>query len=55
MKQRPLLELAVTGKEKDLNEALLEEEKTEREADREYWLPLKKELEQLRRGRVRQK
>jgi hypothetical protein len=26
------------------------EERRERQADRDYWLPLKRELEQMRRG-----
>jgi hypothetical protein len=54
MSQRPLLKLARAAKESDLITALFEEERQEREADREYWLPLKKELEQLRRARFRQ-
>jgi hypothetical protein len=55
IKQRPLLRLAVAAKEIDLTEALSEEEKLEREADREYWIPLKAELEQLRRARLRER
>lgn len=51
IKQRPLLKLAAAGDEADLIEALSEEERIEREADREYWTPLKAELEQLRRLR----
>lgn len=46
--QRPLLSLAVQGKEKRLTAALDKEEKREREVDREYWEPLRKELETLR-------
>ena len=53
MTQRPLLQLAGAGKQSDWIEALFEEERLEREADRKYWLPLKKELEQLRRARSR--
>lgn len=45
---RPLLKLALGGKEADLEFALREEERKEREADRAYWLPLKRELENLR-------
>jgi hypothetical protein len=45
---RPLLTLAKPGRESDLEQALYEEEAKEREADRQYWTPLKKELEQLR-------
>ena len=47
-RKRPLLELAQTGKESALADAILEEERAERAADREYWAPLKRELEQLR-------
>jgi hypothetical protein len=53
IKQRSLLKLAAAGAEADLMEALSEEERLEREADREYWIPLKAELEQLRRLRLR--
>jgi hypothetical protein len=45
---RPLLDLAGPGNDEQLASALHEEEKRERDADRSYWLPLKKELEQLR-------
>ena len=51
-RKRPLLELAVTGNKSLLERALLEEEKREREADRQYWTPLKKELEKLRHSRA---
>jgi hypothetical protein len=53
-KQRPLLAMAVPERQTDLSEALSKEEKMEREADREYWVPLKKELERLRRARLRE-
>jgi hypothetical protein len=53
IKQRSLLKLAPPGEAIDLMEALSEEERLEREADREYWVPLKAELEQLRRARLR--
>jgi len=33
---------------------LLEEEQSERDADRQYWAPLKKDLEKLRHARARQ-
>ncbi len=46
---RPLLSLAITHDETGLAEALAAEERREREADRLYWLPLRKELEALRR------
>lgn len=51
-KSRPLLELAASGNEDALIRALLEEERSEREADRRYWVPLKAELEQLRHARL---
>jgi hypothetical protein len=53
IKQRSLLDLALPGKAIDLIEALSKEERLERQADREYWIPLKAELEQLRRARSR--
>jgi hypothetical protein len=48
---RPLLALAIKGQEESLDKALAEEERIEREADRQYWSPLKKELERLRHSR----
>jgi hypothetical protein len=48
---RPLLALAAAGETQALAEALREEELREREADRQYWLPLRRQLEQLRRRR----
>lgn len=48
---RPLLEHAVAGSESRLVAALRAEEEAEREADRHYWAPLKRELEQLRHSR----
>ena len=50
--QRPLLQQAIHGQVEPLERALLEEELTERAADRQYWLPLKRELEALRRTRI---
>src|SRR5712692_2199605 len=47
IRKRPLLKLAKSGNESVLAEALHEEEKSESEADRKYWAPLKAELEQL--------
>jgi hypothetical protein len=47
---RPLLALA-RGDEAALLAALSDEEQREREADRQYWAPLRAELEQLRRRR----
>ena len=51
-RKRPLLKLAVTVSKSSLVDALLAEEQREREADRQYWAPLKKELERLRHLRV---
>jgi len=48
---RPLLAEAVARPEESLTQALLEEERSERETDREYWRPLKAELELLRHER----
>lgn len=48
---RPLLEHAASGDEESLAGALQAEQEVEREADRRYWAPLKRELEQLRRDR----
>ena len=46
--ERPLLSLAINENLEALSAALREEENVERKLDREYWLPLKKELETLR-------
>ena len=46
-RKRPLLELAQMGNESALADAILQEERAERAADRQYWAPLKRELEQL--------
>ncbi|HUG90647.1 MAG TPA: hypothetical protein VML55_07435 [Planctomycetaceae bacterium] len=48
---RPLLSHALSGDESELTTGLHEEERLEREADREYWKPLRAELERLRRER----
>jgi hypothetical protein len=45
---RVVLHSAMQGKLDDVKKLLREEEDKEREADRQYWLPLKKELEKLR-------
>ncbi|MCX5686219.1 MAG: hypothetical protein NTW09_01965 [Candidatus Omnitrophica bacterium] len=45
---RPLLKSAVSADIEDINKKLQGEEKLEREKDREYWAPLRKELEDLR-------
>jgi hypothetical protein len=52
-RKRPLLRFAQAKNESLLVDALLEEEKRERAVDRQYWTPLKKELERLRHERVR--
>jgi hypothetical protein len=46
-RRRPLLKLVLTANNSSLADALLAEEQTQREADRKYWAPLKKELESL--------
>ncbi len=48
-KDRPLLILALNGDVEGLESALVEEERRERGLDREYWKPLREELEKLRR------
>jgi hypothetical protein len=52
--ERPLLALATAGNLTELTTALVEEEHLERERDRVYWEPLRRELGVLRR-RERQK
>lgn len=54
-RKRPLLELAITASTSSVAEALVGEEQSERKADRQYWAPLKKELEMLRHLRARAK
>jgi len=51
MSRRPLLRHAASGDENLLTRTLLEEELAERAKDREYWRPLRAELEQMRRLR----
>lgn len=46
--ERPLLKLAIEGTETGIVAALEQEEGREREADVEYWVPLRRELEDLR-------
>jgi len=48
---RPSLLAALSGNQNDLEQALMDEEKMERERDRSYWLPLRKELEALRHNK----
>ena len=50
-RRRPLLAHAKHGDNEALAAALEEEERREREADKLYWLPLRKELERLRHRR----
>jgi hypothetical protein len=49
--QRPLLTHAQSGNATRLEQALASEETAERQRDREYWLPLRQELEKLRHAR----
>ncbi len=49
--RRPLVAEASTASRKSLRQALAQEQEAERDADRSYWEPLKRELEQLRCGR----
>ena len=48
---RPALMAARAGQEIALADALLEEERHERAKDRQYWAPLRAELERLRHVR----
>ncbi len=48
---RKVVALAVTGHVSDVAAALIQEEQEERERDRQYWEPLRRELEQFRRDR----
>lgn len=50
---RAAVEFARSGRVDDVQRALDEEMERERNADREYWRPLRQELEQLRRQRAR--
>jgi hypothetical protein len=52
--ERPLLLLAEPGKLIRLEEALVADERAERERDRLYWQPLKAELEKLRHEAMKQ-
>jgi len=49
LRRRSLLRLALNQCETELANALSDEETREREADRAYWMPLREELERLRR------
>jgi len=48
---RPLVALASEGRLEAIEEALREEEILDRARDRQYWIPLRKELERLRHPR----
>ena len=50
--ERPLLKLALLGETDQLEAALDLEQKQEQALDRQYWLPLRAELEVLRRERA---
>lgn len=47
-RDRPAVARAIEGDIHAVEDALSTEERTEREADRRYWLPLRQELERLR-------
>jgi hypothetical protein len=47
--ERSLLQLAIAGAENELETALINEQIAEQERDKEYWRPLRAELEQFRR------
>ena len=49
--ERPLLAETMTASKSALQEALTQEEADERERDKTYWAPLKRELESLRRDK----
>jgi len=51
LRQRPLLAQADSRTVDALGQALLAEEAAERQQDKEYWLPLRQELEKLRHGK----
>lgn len=54
MRHRPLLQLAGARDSEALTDALHAEQQQEREVDRQYWLPLRVELERLRQSRRRE-
>ena len=47
-KDRPLISLALSANREELQRLLRDEEDREKEADRQYWEPLKKQLEEWR-------
>ena len=50
---RPAVQAARLSQLEEVNQALEAEEREERRTDREYWAPLKRELEQFRLARKR--
>jgi hypothetical protein len=51
MVRRPLIAEAIAVNYQSLRQLLAQEQEAERDADRSYWEPLKRELEQIRHGR----
>ena len=51
---RPAVQAALSARPEDVSETLEAEEREERRKDREYWAPLKRELEEFRLGRKNQ-
>jgi hypothetical protein len=51
-RERPLLADAAAGHVATIERGLRDEEDTERQSDRQYWLPLRRELERLRHRRI---
>ncbi len=51
---RPAVQAALSARPDDVSARLEVEEHEERRKDREYWAPLKRELEEFRLGRKRQ-
>ena len=52
---RPLLKSAIEGNQEEIQKLLRDEEDRERELDRQYWAPLKAELEAWHHGMDRKK
>jgi len=52
---RPLLRSAIEGNQEEIRRLLRDEEDRERELDRQYWAPLKAELEAWRHGTDKKK
>jgi hypothetical protein len=51
LSSRPLLNAAIRGATAELEEDLIREERAQREQDKAYWAPLRKELETMRHAR----